>query len=187
MARPNLTPLEDSLLCVVMLGVLLTVTQPVRAFLQQAVEELVWFLCHEMCNSQRGRAVAAQVLQAPSPRTAINSLLLFQQNCGSGLCSIFVLILYASVLTLFYILLLSSCSSVSAIFRHLPLSGWHHCKFSAIKGIISELCQWVKTSGLCFSLTPTFLFLPCAIGPPLKCGCALIIKILCHQMPLQSH
>jgi len=55
--------------------------------------------------------------------TAINSLLLLQKNCGSGLCSIFTLILYASVLTLFYILLPSSCSSVSAIFRYLPLSG----------------------------------------------------------------
>lgn len=150
MIRSNLMSRED-LYSDARISSLLSHHQPEPSF-SKMWRSLYSFFCHQMCNSPGLWLPRCCRLQHPS--TAINSLLLLQQNCGFGLCSIFTLVLYASVLTSFYILLPSSCSSVSAIFRHLPLSCWHHCKFSPIKGITSELCQCIKTLGLFFLLLP---------------------------------
>lgn len=124
MVRSNLTSLEDSLFCTVMLGI--------PPYCHTTSYSLHLVRCGGACTVfsaikciiHKGVGLwLPRCCRLRHPGTAINSLLLLQQNCGSGLCSIFTLILYASVLTLFYILLPSSCSSVSAIFRHLPLSG----------------------------------------------------------------
>lgn len=124
MVRSSLMSLKDSLFYIVMLGI--------PPYYHTTSWSLHLAKCGGACRVfsaieyviHKGAGLwLPRCCRLHHPSTAISSLLLLQQICGSGLCSIFAIILYASVLTLFYILLPSSCSSVSAIFRHLPLSG----------------------------------------------------------------